>query len=298
MSLSIGLLSWRAHATLCKTLASYRRARLFACADEFKVFFNEISDEDRAIAAEFGVDAVGDAHNLGIWGGMDACAKSLSGDVILLLQNDCPAVASPEETAAYLKEGEALVRAGRADVVRLRHRFNQGEGISYRRFFDYHYVRELDGRALAYGDVGVPAGATEDTLARQLRRALRPFAARKRLVSAVHLEAHPERVWPQYMWRDGRFLVVDSALAQFSEQPMLVSKAFYLALSDWCREHPRRRTVNGAPVMEHALRSPYWLRGHFRVAFCETGVFTHDRFDDSWRPNHASFNAAISEEKA
>ena len=298
MALSIGLLSWRAHETLRKTLKSYRRANLFACADDFKIFFNEISDEDRAIAAEFGVEAVGDERNLGIWGGMDACAKALKNDVILLLQNDCPVVATPEETAAYLKEGEALVREGRADVVRLRHRFNQGEGISYRRFFDYHFVRELDERALAFGDVGVPANATEDTLARKLRRFFRPFAAQKRLVSAIHLETHPEQVYPQYVKRDGRFLVVDSALAQFSEQPLLVSKKFYLELSDWCRAHPRHRTVNGAPVMEHALRSPHWLRGHFRVAFCETGVFTHNRYDDSWRPNHASFNAAISEEKA
>ena len=58
MALSIGLLSWRAHETLRKTLKSYRRANLFACADDFKIFFNEISDEDRAIAAEFGVEAV------------------------------------------------------------------------------------------------------------------------------------------------------------------------------------------------------------------------------------------------
>lgn len=295
--LSIGLLSWKAHRTLRQTLDSYRRAKLFACADEFKVFFNEMTAADRALAAEYGLEAVGSERNLGIWGGMDACAKALSGDVILLLQNDCPAVASPDETAAYLSEGAALVAAGRADLIRLRHRFNQGEGISYRRFFDYHYVRDLDPRALAYGDVGVPADAMTDTLRRRLNRLLRPFSARKRLVSAIHLERRPEEVLPQYVSREGRFLLVDSALAQFSEQPLLISKRLYLALSDWCRAHPRHRTVNGAPVMEQALRAPYWFRGHFKVGFCETGVFTHNRYDDSWRPNHASFNSAISEER-
>lgn len=295
--LSIGLLSWKAHQTLRQTLDSYRRANLFACADEFRVFFNEMTAADRALAAEYGLSSVGSERNLGIWGGMDACAKALSGDVILLLQNDCPAVSSPEETAAYLSEGAALVAAGRADLIRLRHRFNQGEGISYRRFFDYHYVRELDPRALAYGDVGVPTDATTDTFRRRLNRLLRPLSARRRLVSAIHLEKRPEAVLPQYVSRVGRFLLVDSALAQFSEQPLLISKRLYLALSDWCRAHPRHRTVNGAPVMEHALRAPYWFRGHFKVGFCETGVFTHNRYDDSWRPNHASFNAAISEER-
>jgi len=295
---SIGLLSWKAHQTLRKTLESYRRANLFACADEFKIFFNEISEEDRRIAAEYGVEAIGSERNLGIWAGMDACAKSLSGETILLLQNDCPVVSSPEETAAYLKEGVALIENGKVDLIRLRHRFNQGEGISYRRFFDYHYVRDLDERALAYGDVGIPADAVENTLMRRLSRAVRPISARKRLVSAIHLERHPEKVLPQFVTRDGNFLIVDSALAQFSEQPLLISKKFYLELSDWCRAHPRHRKVNGAPVMEHALRSSYWLKGHFKVAFCDTGVFTHNRYDDSWRPNHASFNADISEERA
>ena len=293
--LSIGILSWKAHQTLRKTLESYQAAGLVDCAQEAKIFFNEITDADRAIAAEFGFEAIGSETNLGIWGGMDACAKALKNEVILLLQNDCPAVATPAETAAYLKEGEALIRSGKADLIRLRHRFNQGEGISNRRFFDYYAVRELDERALAYGDVGVPADATNDTLKRRLMRTIRPFAARKRAISAVHLEKHPEQVLPRFISREGNFYLVDSALAQFSEQPLLISKKFYLELSDWCRAHPRHRKINGAPVMEHALRSPYWFKGHFKVGFCDSGVFTHNRYDDSWRPNHASFNAAITE---
>lgn len=296
--ISIGLLSWKAHRTLRKTLDSYRRARLAECAGEFKIFFNEISDSDRELAAEYGAAADGSAENLGIWKGMDECAKSLSGDVILLLQNDCPVVASPEETAKYLLEGAQLIRSGKADMIRMRHRFNQGDGISYRGFFKYHFVRDLDARALEYGDVGVPADATTDTLCRRVMRTLRPFAARRRSIAAIHLEKHPEEILPRYISKEGNFLVADSAIAQFSEQPLLVSKDFYLRLSDWCRAHPRHRRINGAPVMEHALRSSYWFRGGFKVGFCDTGVFTHNRFDDSWRPEHAAFNASISKERA
>lgn len=50
--------------------------------------------------------------------------------------------------------------------------------------------------------------------------------------------------------------------------------------------------------MEHALNSRWWRRRHFKIGFCDEGVFTHNRFDDSWRPEHAAFNAAISEEEA
>ena len=62
--LSIGLLSWKAHETLRRTLESYARARLAANAAEFKVFFNEISDDDRALAAEFGVDSCGSENQV------------------------------------------------------------------------------------------------------------------------------------------------------------------------------------------------------------------------------------------
>ena len=295
---SIGLLSWKAHQTLRKTLESYMRSRLAENADEFKIFFNEISDADRAIAAEFGVEAVGDARNLGIWGGMDACANALSGDVILLLQNDCPVVAEPDDVARLLKEGVELVRTGRADMVRLRHRFNQGDGISFRRFYGYWPVRELDPRACRYFDPELPADAGRDTLRRRLMRLLRPDGARRRVMAAIHLEAHPERVYPQWISREGDFFLVDSEIANFSEQPLLISKRLYLELSDWCRAHPRRRRINGAPVMEHALNSKWWRSRHFRIGFCDEGVFTHNRFDDSWRPEHAAFNAAISEERA
>ena len=296
--LSIGLLSWKARQTLRKTLESYRRARLADCADEFKVFFNEISDADRALAAEFGVEALGSARNLGIWGGMDACAHALSGDLILLLQNDCPAVATPEETARCIREGAALVRAGRADMVRLRHRFNQGEGISFHAFHGYWPVHALDPRATRYGNPALPADAFVDTPWRRLHRLLRPWAARRRLAAAVHLEARPEAVYPKWISREGDFLLVDSSIITFSEQPLLISRRLYLALSDWCRAHPRHRLINGAPVMEHALNVSWWRRQHFTVAVCDEGVFTHNRYDDSWRPGHAAFNSAISKERA
>ena len=296
--LSIGLLSWKAHQTLRKTLESYACAKLAANADEFKVFFNEMSDEDRALAAEFGVECVGDERNLGIWKGMDECAKALSGDVILLLQNDCPVVATPEDTARYLKEGVELIRSGKADMIRLRHRFNQGDGISFRRFYGYWPIHEVDPRASRYFNPQLPADAKRDTLRRRLMRLLRPLGARRRVIAAIHLEAHPERVYPKWISREGDFFLVDSEIVNFSEQPLLISKRLYLSLSDWCREHPRHRRINGAPVMEHALNSSWWRRQHFKIGFCDEGVFTHNRFDDSWRPEHAAFNASISEEHA
>jgi len=288
--LSIGLLSWRAHKTLRKTLDSYRQAKLADCADEFKVFFNEISEADRALATEFGFESIGSAENLRIWGGNDAMAETLKGDVVLMLQNDCPIVVSPEETAKWIRGAYELINEGKADMVRLRHRFNQGEGISFRKFYGYWPVRELDPRAESYFDPEVPPDHADDIWTRRLRRLMRPGAARRRSIAAIHLEAHPDAVYPQWISRSGDFYIVDSAIAQFTEQPFMIRKELYQKLSAWGHQHLRRGKLNGCPILEQSLRSPYWYRGHFKVAFCDEGVFTHNRFDDSFRSDNAAYN--------
>ena len=295
--LSIGLLSWRAHKTLRKTLDSYRKADLMGCADEFKVFFNEISEEDRALAAEYGVEADGNPENLGIWGGMDGAAAALKGDYILLLQNDCPVVSSPEETRRWLRDGVKLLESGKADMIRMRHRFNQGEGISFERFFGFSYVHELDERHVRYNGP-LPESALRDSWRKRLRRTFRPFAFLRRVIAVIHLEKHPDRVLPKYIRKEGGFYVIDSRIINFSEQPMLISKRLYQELSAFGHRRPCKAKVNGRPLLEITLNSRWWRRHHFKVAICDEGVFTHNRFDDSFRPGHTAFNASISEERA
>ena len=293
--LSIGLLSWRAHKTLRKTLDSYKKANLMACADEFRIFFNEISDADRRLAAEYGIEADGSPENLGIWGGMDGAASSLKGDCILLLQNDCPVVSSPEETKRWLEEGRELIESGKVDMIRMRHRFNQGEGIDFAKFFKFSYVRDLDERHVLYnGDL--PPSARRDSLQKRLYRWFRPFAYLRRIIAVIHLEKHPEQVVPKYISREGRFYVVDSRIINFSEQPMLISKRLYQELSAFGHRHPCKARVNGRPLLEITLNSAWWRRHHFKVGICDEGVFTHNRYDDSFRPENAAYNALISQE--
>lgn len=293
--LSIGLLSWRAHKTLRKTLDSYARAKLAEAVDEFKIFFNEISEEDRALAAEYGLEAVGSPENLGIWGGMDGAAEQLKGDYILLLQNDCPVVCSADEAKRQLSEGVRLLESGQADMIRMRHRFNQGEGIDFSRFFDYSYVHELDERHVKYNGP-LPPDALHDTLRRKLHRLFRPFAYLRRVIAVIHLEKHPDRVLPRYIRKVGNFYIVDSRIINFSEQPLLISKRLYQELSAFGHARPCAARVNGRPLLEITLNSWWWKHRHFKVAVCDEGVFTHNRFDDSFRPEHAAFNASISAE--
>ena len=95
----LGILSWRAHRTLRRTLRTLADADMFSLFGESLIYFQEMCGEDRAIAREFNLRTVGGDANIGIRGGMKTLAESLQsqfrtvrllmmairGDVLILL---------------------------------------------------------------------------------------------------------------------------------------------------------------------------------------------------------------------
>lgn len=261
--LSVGVLSWRAPKTLCRTLDSYLRGRLADCAQEAVVFFNEITEADEVplSAAAGGWRRTGDARNLGLLGGMDALARSMTGDYLLMLQNDCPLVADAAATRRYLSEAVKLLADGQADIVRCRSRTFPGQGFAdAKKFAAYH------------GDGWRPA----------VRRFFRPCKARRMIGRAPYAIPDAELRFPDYISRRGDFLVVDSSVINFTDQPFLISREFMLDLLDWAKAHPKKRTLNGFQVLELNLNTAWWRRQHFKIAVGE-GLFTHARFDGGFR---------------
>ncbi len=296
--LSIAILGWKSPVTTRHSLETYRAAGLYDCCGEFFIYYNQYSDADRALGEEMGVRTCGGPENLGNWGGQKKILETAKGDYILFLENDHPVVTTPEETRRWLTASLELLKSGKADMVQLRHRQKLGERYGFgKKPFRYYYVRDLDP---AYADYvkrtpTIPPDYDRDTLSRKIRRFLFPSKALRRSVSALYLERQPEKVLPQCIRREGDFLIVDSAILNFSESPFMVSRAFYNRLSDWAEGHPRHRTILGHQNLEYILNCRWWRKQHFRIAVCETGVFGHQRKDDSWRPNQVAFSKTLVE---
>lgn len=291
--LSIAMLGWKAQATTRHTLETYRDGGLFDAGDEFFIYFNQFSAPDKALADEFKVRAIGTDENLGMWGGDEAIAENANGDYILFLQDDHPVLVSPEEVKHWIDGGLELLKSGKADIVYLRHRQKLGEGYGFDKFFRYHYVRELETR-LMHKEELLPKDYDRDTFCRKLHRLLRPFAAKKRSISAMYLERHPEKILPRGLahW-EGDFLIVDSEIIQFSESPYMISRKFYNELSAWAKRHHRHRTILGFQEMEYILNCRWWRKQHFKTATCDTGVFGHHRIDGSWRKENGCYDATL-----
>lgn len=137
MSLSIGILSWGARKTLINSLDSYRKYGLDDPAIEKIIFFQEITDEDRKIAKDYGYQAEGSSTNIGIANGYKSLVAAVSGGLFLFLENDWEMI----EPKDALYEGAYLLEQEVTDVVRLRHRKNPGNPLWSR----VYQGRELDG---------------------------------------------------------------------------------------------------------------------------------------------------------
>ena len=289
------MLGWHAHETTRNSLASWVRSDLVNRGDEFIVYFNQISDSDRKLVAEFGIGCSGTAENLGIWGGREAILRQAKGDYLLFLDDDHEAIVSKEETRRWIDGALALLKSGKADIVILLNRFERLSGWGSSRFFDYHWIRALDPRAekcLKF----CPPDWNRDTLYRKLHRLFRPGAARRRLNGAApYLELHPETIYPKYIRREGDFFLLDSAIQPFCDAPIMISRALYERLSAWGLAHPSHRTILGQQVMEYVLNCHWWRTQHFQTAVCDGGIFAHRRLDDSWRKDNVHYNAKITD---
>jgi hypothetical protein len=273
--LSLGLLSWRAHETLRKTLASYKS--LLPLVDEAVIFFNSITDEDRAIANEFGFRAEGTQDNLGILGGTLSLVKCLHGDLLLLAQNDNPVNVSPDVLRERLEFAKRMLTSGKANMVRLRDKFDPtfSDRSKYLRYW--------------------PAEGASDSYTLKLRRFLRPLKAIRMAGRAYAALQDPSLRHPEIFTKIDGAYISDSRFVNYSDQPYMAHRAKALELLEWADAHKKGcRTLNGLPSQETIINGPYWKKQKLKIAITN-GVFAHARYDDSFRQDHPTYNPVDNE---
>lgn len=274
MSVSLGLLSWRAHETLVKTLSTYEP--LLEYVDEAVVYFNDITDADRELAARFGFRAAGSSENLGILGGTLGLARELNGDYVLLVQNDNPVNVPADILRSRLDDAISLLENGDAEMVRLRDRFDPtfSDRMKYLKMY--------------------PGEGEKDMVALKIRRILRPVKARRMAGRAPAAIARPDLRHPGIFSLVRGAFVTDSRFTNYSDQPFMAPRKLVLELLEYAdRNKEGSRTLNGRYVPEIVINGPRWRRSRLKVAISE-GVFSHARYDDSFRPGNAGYNPSIS----
>lgn len=287
-SIGISIVSWRSWTTLEKTLASYRAAGLFDCVDKTVLYFQDLCERDVEIAEKYHLPYIG-GPNCGIAEGMRNGATHLGTDYVLFLENDCPVIASRQEIEAELRLALDYLECGRIHVMRLRSRLFPGQGFLGPEKYLRYYKAVAPEPAVDVKGLEVPAWL------RWLRRTFKPYNLYRMKGRGIYVEKYPETLFPDVIEKteDGLW-IGDSSCMDWTNQSVLCRRTFFTdTLMPYVDAHPSSRTSNGYQSPERSLNCRWWRSQHFRIGQ-GAGLFTHNRFDGSWRPTHPAYETTHS----
>lgn len=285
-TVGVGILSWKSNETLEKTLESYKKVNFKNYFDEIKIIFQEISENDKILAEKYGFDYVGLNNNFGIQGGHKEIYKNMTTDYVLILENDNPIVESESIMYERLSESLKLLESNQIDMMRLRHRWNFGEGFSLEKYFNFFDVKILHENC-QYLKI---KNSNFDFMLKKLKQLFYPSKLKRLAGYSLYCEKYPEKLFPQYIKKlDENLFVVDSSIIPWTNQSVLLRRRFYGKLIDFAEKNPSSRCANGFQDLEKPLNCRWWRKQNFKIGVGE-GIFSHNRFDDSWRITHPAFN--------
>ena len=289
-SIGMGILSWKSHKTLEKSLESYEKIGLKNLFDEVKIIFQEITEDDKKLAQKFGYDYVGTKDNLGIQHGHKLIHDNLSTDYVLVLENDNPVIVDSETLKHRLSKSIEHIENGNIDIMRLRHRWNYGEGFSLEKYTEYYDVQKLHEKYSSEAIISSFFSSFKKTI----KRFLRPEKALRIAGYSLYFEKEPEKVFPLYIKKiDDEIFSVSSNILTWTNQSAFLKRKFYGELIDYAYANPSSRTSNNFQDLEKPLNCKWWRNQNYKIGVCE-GIFTHNRFDDSWRKTHHAYNKGIT----
>ena len=139
-------MTWKRLDILRQTLVSYRDNGLLDLSDDVTIFFNEIGEEEIALAKEFNVKYLGNEKNVGIQNAYKSLVDNARNEYFMFLENDWYLVENSIVTKKRLDASIALLEENVVDVVRLRHRIYFGRPcrIVYRNKKNPHLTDKSD----------------------------------------------------------------------------------------------------------------------------------------------------------
>ena len=284
-TVGIGILSWKAHETLEASLESYRDNGFLDLFDQRMIYFSDLSNIDKQIAAKYEWSYSGGA-NEGIAGGMKRLAENMDTDYILLLQNDNPIVENAEFAEQHIRKAVELMEENKVDLCRMRHRWKVGEGFAdvskYLKFFP---AQDID-QSFISQEHGFKNVEYRDSIRKKILRVLRFRKTHKLKGRSIFIERKPNQIYPDNIRRDGDFFIVDSSILDFTDQCLLISKKMWLdVFIPFVEANPSSRAPNGFQAPEICINRGWWRKKHFKIAQ-GPGLFSHARQDGSFRVEH------------
>lgn len=235
LPLSIGILSWNSGQTLVNTLTTYYENGLFDIINDYKILFQEVSEQDKQIADYFSIPYIGLDSNIGIGKAFIQLTEQAQTDNILILEHDWQLIEGLETTYSRLNSGIQLIENG-FSCVRYRHRKNPG--------FPHFSFKHI-GNELNYYDDELECTSPH-------------------LLDSVHW-LNPSESFPDKIQTKGEYFVTTSRWGNWTNNPCLYKKDFYLNTV---------KEFAGDGIALEGNISRWWAKQNYKVAHGE-GLFKH-----------------------
>jgi hypothetical protein len=270
---TLTMISWKAQATLQKTLESYEAANILDLFAAKRIHFNEISPADIAIAQRFGFEHSGSASNTGIYGAVDAVSAQVRTPYILSLENDNALATDRAGLIAMMTSALADMNERNVPAFIMRSRREPGEPFGRRRRYEQRFkvVWPLGTDGSHRGPMPHPLVCAYEDLRRSALRG-----------AAIYAEEDPALRHPRIIEKtgNGNWLTRSSYL-NWSNCAVLAKTEFLRGVVlNRVRNYPAPTTINGHQDIEAALKvNGWWRKQGFLIGQSEPGPFTHERLD-------------------
>ncbi len=236
LPISIGILSWHSGQVLVDTLTTYHQNGLLNMVNDVTILFQEFNEQDYQIAKHFGLDFIGLTNNIGIGNAFIKLTENASTDNVLILEHDWNLIEDELITGHRLISGLQLLDNG-YDAIRYRHRIQPGHP---------HFSFQYQGRELDYYDKEIECTSPH-------------------LLDSVHW-CDPSINFPEHIKKDGEYFVTTSRWGNWTNNPTLYKKQFYLDTV---------RPFAGDGIELEGNISKWWAQQTYKVAHGE-GLFKHN----------------------
>lgn len=236
LPVSICILSWDNLITLENTLKSYKKSGFLKFSDDITILFQEATEKDRKLAERYRLKYIPLKENIGIGKAFIQLAEYAKYDKILFLENDWELIENKDITFERLKSGLELLNDG-YDVIRYRSRKKPGYPL---------YSSKYKGKELEYYD--------------DWHQCTSPH-----LLESLHW-LDPSIEFPDKIQKTGEYFVTTSRWANWTNNPFLVEKNFYL--------ETMTQFAGESSTFEKNI-AYWWSRQSFKIAQGE-GLFMHN----------------------
>lgn len=235
LNLSIGILAWKSGQTLVNTLQTYFDQHMLHYVNDVTILFQEISEQDKQIAKHFNIPYIGYNNNIGIGKAFLRLTENAQSENVMILEHDWKLIEPEDVAIGRLKSGIEMLDKGYS-CVKYRHRKHPGQPL---------FSRRHEGNELNYYDKEIECTSPH-------------------LLDSVHW-CNPAETFPDLIGKDGEYFTVSSRYANWTNNPCMYKKNFYLETV---------KPFAGDGVALEGNISKWWAQQTYKVAHGE-GLFTH-----------------------